>query len=316
MNKSVILIIEDEPTINRIVASYFIKENYNVLTALNGKDGLKIFKENKVDLICLDIMMPEIDGWNVTKEIRKTSDVPIIIMSALSQEEDILKGYELKVNDYITKPFNPKILLAKIMNIIERSNLAESKQISGIINIDGTNLNIANYTEHRNLKDILTNDDLTGIANRRYIDFYLNNLISESREFSSSFGILFFDIDHFKNVNDNYGHLIGDEILKIVAKTLSNNLRIGDLVGRWGGEEFIIIMKVNNIKALEKIAEKLRILVSESSYRLENSDNLSVTVSIGGTMFEKGEDIASLVSRADSLMYKSKENGRNRVTIK
>ncbi len=315
MDKSVILIIEDEPTINRIVASYFVKANYAVLKALDGKEGLKLFNENRVDLVCLDIMMPEIDGWDVAREIRKTSDVPIIIMSALSQEEDILKGYKLKVDDYITKPFNPKILLAKIENILERVNKLEFKHISEVLEIDGMKINLATYTENRKLKDILTCDELTGIANRRYIDFYLNNIYNEYEKFNSLFGILFFDIDHFKNVNDTYGHLIGDEILKIVSKTLKDNIRGDDLIGRWGGEEFIAVIKVESKEELNIIAEKLRMLVSKSSYMLEQSKSISVTISIGGTIFKEGEDITSLISRADSLMYKSKENGRNKVTI-
>ena len=120
MNKAVILIIEDEPTINRIISNYFIKENFTVLNALDGLKGLQLFKENKVDLVCLDIMMPIIDGWDVAKKIRESSDVPIIMMSALSTEEDILKGYSLKIDDYVTKLFNPKILVAKIKNLLEK----------------------------------------------------------------------------------------------------------------------------------------------------------------------------------------------------
>ncbi len=134
MNKTTILIIEDEPTINRIVSNYFLKEKYNVLSALDGFKGLQLFSKNKVDLVCLDIMMPNVNGWDVAATIRETSNVPIIMMSALSEEEDILKGYSLKVDDYITKPFNPKILVAKVKNLLERINNPEfGNQTSGIL---------------------------------------------------------------------------------------------------------------------------------------------------------------------------------------
>ena len=143
MDKTTILIIEDEPTINRIVSNYFLKEKFRVLSALDGFKGLQLFSKNRVDLVCLDIMMPNINGWDVAKTIRETSNVPIIMMSALSEEEDILKGYSLKVDDYITKPFNPKILVAKVVNLLERINNPEySNQTSGILEVKGIKMDL------------------------------------------------------------------------------------------------------------------------------------------------------------------------------
>ena len=143
MEKATILIIEDEPTINRIVSNYFLKEKYRVLSALDGFKGLQLFSKNRVDLVCLDIMMPNINGWDVANTIRETSNVPIIMMSALSEEEDILKGYSLKVDDYITKPFNPKILVAKVKNLLERLNSPEySNQTSGLLEVEGIKMDL------------------------------------------------------------------------------------------------------------------------------------------------------------------------------
>ncbi len=143
MNKTTILIIEDEPTINRIVSNYFLKEKYNVLSALDGFKGLQLFSKNKVDIVCLDIMMPNINGWDVAVTIRETSNVPIIMMSALSEEEDILKGYSLKVDDYITKPFNPKILVAKVRNLLDRINNPKfSNQTSGLLAVNDIKMDL------------------------------------------------------------------------------------------------------------------------------------------------------------------------------
>jgi DNA-binding response OmpR family regulator len=143
MENITILIIEDEPTINRIVSNYFMKEKFKVLSALDGFKGLQLFSKNKVDLVCLDIMMPNVNGWDVAKTIRETSTVPIIMMSALSEEEDILKGYSLKVDDYITKPFNPKILVAKVRNLLERlQDFDYSTQTSGDIEVEGIKLSL------------------------------------------------------------------------------------------------------------------------------------------------------------------------------
>lgn len=128
INKN-ILLAEDEPTIARLVRTYFERENYNVYTATNGQEAIKIFKEVKIDLVCLDIMMPIMDGFEVTKVIRSSSDVPIIVMTALQSEEDILKGYSLHIDDYITKPFNPKVLVAKVNNLMLRINKETSLKL-------------------------------------------------------------------------------------------------------------------------------------------------------------------------------------------
>jgi len=316
MDTITILVIEHEPIINRILSKYFMEEGYIVLNAYDGIKGLELFNENKVNLVCLDITMPKVDGLDVAKSIRKTSDIPIIMMSALSTEKDILKGYSLKIDDYVTKPFNPKILVAKIKSLIERIGRTSSYiKISGFLEYDGVKMNLSSHEERRKLSDLLTKDDLTGIANRRYLDFQLSNMKKEVETFNSTFGILFIDIDHFKNVNDTYGHKIGDEILKLVSRTLNSKIRSEDIIGRWGGEEFIAALKIENIHQLKNKAEKLREIISETYYELDNLEKLNVTISIGGTMYENAEDLASLVSRADANMYKSKQTGRNKVTV-
>lgn len=155
MENKTILIIEDEPTINRIVSNYFANEKFTVLSALDGFKGLQLFSQNKVDLICLDIMMPNVNGWDVAKTIRETSNVPIIMMSALSEEEDILKGYSLKVDDYITKPFNPKILVAKVRNLLERMQSdTSSDQTSGVLNVPGVKINLDTHKTYINEKEV------------------------------------------------------------------------------------------------------------------------------------------------------------------
>ncbi len=145
MSKKV-LIIEDESTINKVISQYFIKEQYEVHSAFDGEDGLIQFSKIKPDLICLDVMMPKINGWEVAKMIRETSDVPIIIMSALSDDESILNGYDLKVDDYVTKPFNPKILLAKANRILSRNSaLSGNKDLNTRV---AGNIKV-NLDEHR-----------------------------------------------------------------------------------------------------------------------------------------------------------------------
>lgn len=315
MEKKTILIIEDEPTINRIISSYFQKANYEVISALNGAKGLELFNANHVDIICLDIMIPKINGWQVAKTIRETSNVPIVMMSALSSEDDILKGYSLNVDDYITKPFPPMVLIAKINSLLERIEYSKNGSQLGTFNLDGITIDFDSFDDDHRLKELLTHDDLTGLSNRRFLDFYIENMKKNADDFHESFGVLFVDIDHFKQINDTFGHATGDGILKMVAKTLKTNIRNNDLIARYGGEEFVGVIHVDNSHQLFNIAEKLRILIEKEIYK-HNDENLSVTVSIGGCLYTRFDSIENTIKTADSLMYESKNNGRNKVTVK
>jgi diguanylate cyclase (GGDEF)-like protein/PAS domain S-box-containing protein len=168
--------------------------------------------------------------------------------------------------------------------------------------------------ENRQLKKIIDIDPLTKIYNRRFIDFQLETVLKEYEEFKSPFGIIFIDIDHFKNVNDTYGHTVGDEILKVVTKTIGNNIRPSDVVGRFGGEEFIVIAKRIELNTLKVLCERIRVLCKNSYYNFKKK-KLSVTISIGATLYNGSETINELIARADKLMYKSKDTGRNKCTV-
>ncbi len=136
MAKNKILIVEDEPTILRVIKTYFEKNNYDVYTATDGQEALDIFKETNIDLLVLDIMLPKIDGFEVARIIRSSSNLPIIVMTAMGEEQDMLKGYSLKVDDYIVKPFSPKVLVAKVNNLLNRIlNPSEMKQIYELGNL-------------------------------------------------------------------------------------------------------------------------------------------------------------------------------------
>jgi len=193
----------------------------------------------------------------------------------------------------------------------------ENGKITGSVEVfTDSRFQKSKYKENRKLRELLTIDTLTKVQNRRYLEFQMETLVREYKQFKTNFGILFFDIDHFKNVNDTYGHNVGDEILKIVAETLKNTVRAKDTIGRWGGEEFIGLIKVDSLEGLMILSEKLRVLVEKSSYTLSNSKEIKVTISIGGTLYKEGESHTDLIHRADELMYYSKQNGRNKSTIK
>jgi len=164
------------------------------------------------------------------------------------------------------------------------------------------------------LEKIALLDPLTRLGNRRYGDLSLSVKLNELERYDWPFGVLFMDIDYFKKVNDRYGHDVGDRILRIVATTIINGTRSSDVVSRWGGEEFMVLIPRVDTKQLKDIAEKIRLLVEKSSISIEGK-NIEVTLSIGATLARKGDTIETLIKRADELMYKSKSEGRNRLTI-
>ncbi len=157
-------------------------------------------------------------------------------------------------------------------------------------------------------------DTLTGIPNRQFMDMKLKNYLSEFLEFKTGFGLLFIDIDNFKMINDSYGHNVGDEVLKMVANTLNQNLRSTDLIGRWGGEEFVGIINDTNLHRLALIADKLRILVENSHLNYEGN-KIGVTISIGGTLVRASDNDDTIIHRADQLMYQCKLKGKNKVLV-
>jgi diguanylate cyclase (GGDEF)-like protein/PAS domain S-box-containing protein len=165
-----------------------------------------------------------------------------------------------------------------------------------------------------NYKRQSSEDPLTKAANRRYLAAIIESKIREFKIVGTTFGIAFIDIDNFKHVNDNFGHTIGDEIIKIIAETITKSFRKNDSLGRWGGEEFIVVFSDVNADGLMIAAEKIRKLVATSSLRLPHQ-NLKVTVSIGATIVVKDDDTDSIITRADQLMYFSKKNGKNTVTL-
>jgi diguanylate cyclase (GGDEF)-like protein/PAS domain S-box-containing protein len=157
-------------------------------------------------------------------------------------------------------------------------------------------------------------DPLTEVGNRRSMEAEIEACVNERRRAEASSGVLFVDIDHFKNVNDTFGHEIGDRVLKMVAKTLQHNLRASDSLARWGGEEFLVLLRYVDAKSFAAIAEKLRMLVAESYLVTEDGSELRVTISIGGTLVRASDTRNTLIGRADRLLYESKSKGRNMVT--
>jgi diguanylate cyclase (GGDEF)-like protein len=305
-----ILLVDDTKTDQLIMKAYLQDLGHDVVAGSNGIEACEVYKSDKPDLILMDVIMPEMDGLEAAREIRKdTSDwIPIIFLSARVSSEDITEGINAGGDDYLTKPVDQQVLVAKL------------KAMERIAKMRQKLLKVSSELEFANeeLKLLVNVDGLTGLANRRNLDRVLKQDMSRSMRNKQPLTVILADIDHFKSFNDNYGHLEGDECLKKVSKALSKVCKRGtDLVARYGGEEFAVLLPDTKPENAMIVAEKLRAAVESLKVIHEHSTASGYcTVSIGvhTKLVEKSDTPESLLQKADAGLYRSKESGRNKIS--
>lgn len=293
--KPIVMVVDDEPLNITLIASMLKTLDCDIRAVKDGQHALDLLnKLDHVDLILLDIMMPGISGFEVCEIIKKnplTKNIPIIFMTALDDEESEQKGLMLGAIDYIKKPFPFSTTIARIKNHLE-------------------------LKAYRDLLEQMTQiDSLSSIPNRRYFEVVYTQEIFRARRNGTPLGCLMIDIDYFKDYNDNYGHLKGDDVIKAVAVAIKNSMtRAGDFCARYGGEEFVVILPVTDFDGAHKVAGDI----------LENVQNLhiphefsgvsnEISVSIGYTSLDSLSLIhqSTLVELADKNLYEAKRQGRN-----
>ena len=296
--KPTILVVDDMTT-TLLLLHDLLKDTYEVKIAKSGTKALEILNApNDIDLILLDVEMPDINGYEVCKRIKNNEtikNIPIIFITGRTSQEDEEYGLNLGAIDYITKPFNKAIVKLRIKNYL--------------------NLKIKNDM----LEKLSMYDGLTNIRNRRFFDETFEKTFSEIKRDKKSLAVLMIDIDFFKPYNDNYGHGQGDETLRKVAKALEKTIkRASDFVARYGGEEFVILLKDINKDGVEAVANNLLNAVRELKITHEFSkiENY-VTVSIGVSYYNSSSDITKLelLLKADETLYSVKNSGRNNFAI-
>jgi diguanylate cyclase (GGDEF)-like protein len=293
----VILIIDDITENLKVVGTMLDEAGYNTTFATSGYQGLNRLKNNRIDLILLDLMMPEMDGLQFCQYLKndpEIKEIPIIFLTANQEQDNLVNAFESGAVDYITKPFIKNELLARVK----------------------THLTLKQTTD--NLKSALLQlqqlsqlDPLTQILNRRSFFEFAEVQFNQAIRDKTRFSLLILDLDHFKQVNDNYGHLIGDRTLTTFTSTVKNYLREIDHFGRYGGEEFVILLPETNLKDALKIAQGICYLIADLSIPTEKG-NLQITVSIGVAVSAPQDTrIEDIFDRADQSLYQAKALGRN-----
>jgi diguanylate cyclase (GGDEF)-like protein len=293
--KPKILIVDDIPANIKSLAA-ILKDDYKTLLANSGEKALEAVSSYDIDLILLDVEMPGMDGYEVLKILKQTqstADIPVIFVTGQNEEKDETRGLELGATDYITKPANKPILKARIKNHIISKKRKDALEKLSII------------------------DGLTGVANRRHFDQFLEQEWRRSVRSGLSMAIILIDIDHFKLYNDNLGHGAGDDCLKAVAQTLKNTLmRSTDLLARYGGEEFVAVLPQVEHSGGATTSERLRHCVAAMKIphpQSSTADYVTISVGCASIMPTRGSHPKPLLEAADKMLYKAKEQGRNQV---
>lgn len=318
-NEASILIVDDVIDNLRLLSIMLEKQGYEVRAVTNGKMALRTAKNNPPDLILLDILMSEINGYEVCqilKEDEKTRDIPIIFLSALNEVFDKIKAFEVGGVDYITKPFEEPEVIMRIKTQIKlkRQQMLLEEEIK---KREKTELLL--IKANQKLAEIARTDGLTGVANRYYFDEILAQEWQRLQREQKSLSLILCDVDYFKKYNDIYGHQKGDQCLVKVANILAQNLkRPADLLARYGGEEFAIILPNTDINGAIKIGEKNINSFEFAKILHENSAiNNYVTVSLGIASIIPNDNFTphDLIYFADQALYQSKQKGRNCLSI-
>ncbi|MGL1903310.1 MAG: diguanylate cyclase [Fibrobacterales bacterium] len=293
-----ILVVDDVSINTKILKKILVLNGYHVIIALNAEDAVRIANQTPPDLVMLDINMPDVDGYELSMQMKTNKsleEIPIIFISASTDTHTIVKAFDSGGVDYVTKPIERREVLARVKVHLELQKIKRELLIT-----------------NKKLQQLAITDELTQTYNRRNMIDRLRDAFSYSDRYKTDVSVLMVDLDYFKRVNDSFGHNAGDAVLSDVSKVMKEMVRDSDVVGRWGGEEFVLIFPHTNIDGALEVSEKIRRELEERSWAMTQA---GVTISGGLVQHQRGEAIDDCINRADILMYKAKEAGRNRIVL-
>ncbi|MDO9054494.1 MAG: diguanylate cyclase [Gallionella sp.] len=312
LSKLKVLVVEDSKVALKAICGYIEDMNVKPLKAKSGKEAIELYSSERPDIVLLDIILPDMSGYDVAKEIRRLQGkddwTAIIFLSVMSKDEDLARGIEVGGDDYIMKPVGSVVVQAKVRAMYRLVQMQRA-----LVKVAGQ-LHDAN----QELQRLSMTDGLTGIANRRMFDESLAREWRRCLRLNKPMSIVMVDVDYFKKYNDRYGHQEGDDCLRGVAQEMVRSApRAGDLVARYGGEEFVMILGDTDESGAHWVANRIRQHVAELNMPHAGSPFGHVTVSCGVASVMPSAELSvdMLVKSADNALYLSKNQGSNTDTF-
>jgi two-component system cell cycle response regulator len=295
-----ILVVDDRPgSYERVVS--MLKNEHTVDIEPAPGEGLFHAAEGNYDLVIVSLALQNFDGLRLCSQLRsleRTRNVPILAIAEGDDNSRMIRGLEIGVNDFLQRPIDKNELLARVRTQIRKKRYTERLR-------DNVQLSI----------EMAITDALTGLYNRRYMENHLATLIDQAASRGKPLAVLVLDIDHFKSVNDTYGHDAGDDVLREFALRMRKSIRGLDLACRYGGEEFVVVMPETDMSVAAAVAERLRRRIASEPFSIQQgTGSIEVTISVGiATLDQRSENGANILKRADQALYRAKRDGRNRV---
>jgi two-component system, cell cycle response regulator len=297
-----ILVVDDSPVYRKLVEQSLSNVHHQILFAKNGREALQAFGDKHPEVVITDWSMPDLSGLELCQRIRRDFRqhyAYIILVTSNSNKAQVIEGLSAGADDYLTKPFDPGELLARVgvgRRIIQLHLEVEAK--------------------NRQLEQLALTDPLTGLPNRRAIDLWVDSQLSSAARHDFPMWVVMADLDHFKKINDTYGHEAGDAVLKSFAAILKANTRRSNICGRLGGEEFVLILTHTNEEQTKIAVERIRKRFAMERFRFGQADvAVTATFGIAGFSGNHAPEFNVLLARADTALYAAKNRGRNRMEV-
>ena len=307
MSKAKILLVEDDKLQAKAAKDFLEDSGYEVIWAENGRSAIKVAKTQPVDIILLDLMLPDLDGNEVCRWLKYDKDtrgIPIIILTVKGSTMEKVAGLKAGGDDYLPKPYSEIELNARIyaclrMKVLQERLREKNRQLEEVL---------------LKVEALAITDSLTELFNRRYFETIIEKEFSRTIRYQSPTSCLMIDIDYFKKINDEYGHHSGDMVLREVAKIIKSSVREIDTIARWGGEEFIVLLPETTKEGASKAAS--RILTTVSSHKfLDIPGQITVSIGIASVPDPSIDTTEKLIHASDLALYEAKKNGRNRIEV-
>ena len=308
MAKANILYVEDSETQGAATKKFLEQSGYTVTWILEGMPALRIAKTQPVDVILLDCVLPDIDGTKICNWLKRDEDtkrIPIIMLTAKTSTADKVQGLDSGADDYLSKPYDEEELGARIAASLRTKSLQDELKRKN----DEIQRMLAT------LAALSVTDPLTGLYNRRYFEDTLNSEFKKTTRYKTRLSCMMIDIDHFKAVNDTYGHAVGDVVIKDIAQIIRINIRGVDTPCRWGGEEFIVLAPSTDKHSMMQPAQRILTSVADHVFADIGGKKMTVSIGVADTSNPDIDSPAKLIHAADIAMYEAKQGGRNRIKL-